>query len=1167
MKRAEEAADEAKRTQLRLNQELLNLRRDYNQTDKEVSIQQKKRELYLNQINLNSEKLGALEDDAESRRLRAIKNAEAIARLSRTNKSLVDAFTKLYDDGSANKSEDNGDGEKSGQPGPTSREKKPPARPTRVSILSNGEREGGVEDEPVIATSNEKLRERLLQVAKEHNRVVKNVELLEIKVEGLRSSVRFADRRNTQLKSELDELRESASLDSSHEEEERAEAARGRESSRDDVNKKLRTLRVPMTPRLSSLLVSSGFDAMEGIHNLDTLLQHVAAAPWSAGEKEVANHLCSRFICHVFKTEKICVYLIQPGGQVMHRYSTGSSEVRVIPLITAAGALPRDASIAEWVVRNRETRCYSRPERHQRFSADVDRPPGVQAVRRLLSVPLCDAHFGAVVGALHFVNKEEQERFSGAEQQYAAAYGELAGALVSTSVKFSRLWTQSERLCALIQTSLQFLDFFEAEAEVSVADVLCALEETVRGTLHCAHAKAFLFSTDADEHGFLTTLDLPPLSLRGARSLGAAPPLRTCPLHPEHPDFRPSVAAYTLTTQRAFLAGTHVSPDHYDYARLCPEGAEYNPAVDLNPVPPAKKKRSSADGTTPVDVAAKSKGCPLFYCVPIITLEQRVIGCIQASPSSLSPPCLAAAAAALTRGPEIHTLTFEDTMGWLSYLLSSKLSNVMSRVGRPLERHGVFLEPLALTQRLSSMEISLAPPDMLAARPCDDLERQILDWNHAHNSLLKNKRDRALAKSGSNSASNSAGNTARTSTTPEKEKSSNTSNSGDFIARSEVRKTAVDDSGDGQLSDKQPASARSDAAPHRAALKEYVVKMRAMHATIEQLRLAARKNRDSFGMQLEKRVHQQVQKEFADELLAQTRRLENKRAEEHSKFTAESEHKIQESQALQAQIREFEEASAQRSKAIADFAQRREQRRKEDRRRGEEEQRLLTQRRRQEAEARSKALAEAEERKRVEEAQQQQAQQAALQAQLDAEAERRRLKSQEVARIKAEKQQESRRRAEEASKLKAEARKATLQKLESDDESRRKLIEKTISTAGSSKSLTSPNKVESKSRKEEVVKKKATDDDNSSIEKSKEEKSVRFKAEDTHVNADDLADHMWQECVDASGRTYYYNALTEESVWEAPKYFQRLHTHSPGDYKGDNTSTNEGNRWSEEVPL
>jgi hypothetical protein len=74
--------------------------------------------------------------------------------------------------------------------------------------------------------------------------------------------------------------------------------------------------------------------------------------------------------------------------------------------------------------------------------------------------------------------------------------------------------------------------------------------------------------------------------------------------------------------------------------------------------------------------AGKEGTVPVFYCVPIISLQQEVIGCLQASPSAKSPPLKSALRHEASEG--IHTITFQDAMGWAGYLLSSKVGSVLS---------------------------------------------------------------------------------------------------------------------------------------------------------------------------------------------------------------------------------------------------------------------------------------------------------------------------------------------------------------------------------------------------------------------------------------------------------------------------------------------------------
>lgn len=378
----------------------------------------------------------------------------------------------------------------------------------------------------------------------------------------------------------------------------------------------------------------------------------------------------------------------------MHRYSTDSKDCKVIPLAPRSSQSSQTAltsSIAEWVLRRKEFCSLSYPEQNKHFRGDIDQPPAITGeIKRLLSVPICDLNFGTVVGAIHMVNKVQKDRFSMAEEQYAIAYGELVGGLVSSSVKYRRLEQQSQKLCSLIQAPLQLLDSIQAMDQVCLADALYALEETLRDTLHCAHAKAYLIApstTDSaeeqkttvgggeEEEGvFLTTLDGPPLGLKdGKRQGGTSLSTKRCLISPTDSNFQTSIAAYTINTQRTFLAGAVVPPGHHDFAALCPEGADYNPDVDMSPPPPLSKKNKSSSSLDPYPPPTnKEITSPVFYCVPIMNLQKEVIGCLQASPSPRSPP-LQSSLDPGSSGDAIHTITFQDAMGWMGYLLSSKV--------------------------------------------------------------------------------------------------------------------------------------------------------------------------------------------------------------------------------------------------------------------------------------------------------------------------------------------------------------------------------------------------------------------------------------------------------------------------------------------------------------
>jgi hypothetical protein len=64
-----------------------------------------------------------------------------------------------------------------------------------------------LKDQKISLAQNDKLRESLLRVAREHYRSMKNADVLEAKEVELRETLRSQEKENRQLNSELDEVR------------------------------------------------------------------------------------------------------------------------------------------------------------------------------------------------------------------------------------------------------------------------------------------------------------------------------------------------------------------------------------------------------------------------------------------------------------------------------------------------------------------------------------------------------------------------------------------------------------------------------------------------------------------------------------------------------------------------------------------------------------------------------------------------------------------------------------------------------------------------------------------------------------------------------------------------------------------------------------------------
>eukprot|EP00603_Paraphysomonas_imperforata_P003146 CAMPEP_0114427716 /NCGR_PEP_ID=MMETSP0103-20121206/8514_1 /TAXON_ID=37642 ORGANISM="Paraphysomonas imperforata, Strain PA2" /NCGR_SAMPLE_ID=MMETSP0103 /ASSEMBLY_ACC=CAM_ASM_000201 /LENGTH=830 /DNA_ID=CAMNT_0001596831 /DNA_START=220 /DNA_END=2716 /DNA_ORIENTATION=- len=772
------------------------------------------------------------------------------------------------------------------------------------------------------------------------------------------------------------------------------------------------------------------------------------------------------------------------------------------------------SSIAEWVVRHKESCCSSNPEKHKKFRIEVDRPSGLAAVKRLLSVPLWDLHDGAVVGAVHIINKvAAHERFSMADERFAASYGELAGALVASSAKYNRLENQSQSMCSLAQAPLQLIDSFHDVEVMTLAGALCALEETLRETLHCANAKAYLFSPDRDEseqkggdvgdHLSLFTLDLPPLSLKGAPRDGSSVQIKRCPLSAkDDPDFKPSIVAYTVNTQRTYLAGTIVPPDHHDYAALRPEGAEYNSAVDMAPSS-SQVKMSKSFGS--LEGSGKDKAVPVFYCVPIINLKQEVIGCLQASPSSKSPPLKSTLD--IGTSEQIHSITFQDAMGWAGYLLS------YSKINQPIDRHGFFLEPLSITKDMFAMEISLAPSEPEKVMPsvspplglylCSSFD--ILEWNRSYDSLKKPTSSGGGGGGGSNQGSNN--NTGRT--TPEK----------DAMSRS-VMVDSSDSPGADLASARLSEEATGTPVKKRKDLKEYVTKMRDMHRVIEKLRLEDEAIRT-----------QQVQKELESGSAGARKEAADKRAEVDK---------------LKSQMEEFKAAAKRRDEARATGEERRKreqqqaEKERQQRQEGAEEfARLRAEEAQKHAdeEAAAKKKAEEEEQLALEKKKAEEDTAALVKDQAEEDARLEKIRLEEV--------EAERQRAEDAAIIR-EAEEEAAKKLREEEE-RERLV---VSEDKVGEEHVDDVQDEDKAKDEDDVLKEGTIvEGETTVEDDKADIDIMQQAfgevngvdqnEVQHDENDDVA-LCWEECLDDNGEIFYFNTQTEESVWDAPEKYKPL---------------------------
>jgi chromosome segregation ATPase len=186
--------------------EIAVLRSDLNKKTSEAKILKKHCTLYEERARSLEENIEVLRDNIDSRQKFSIKNRSAMTRLSSTNRMLIDALDALQSNtkpGTAallSKPPGTMDMEARDRPGLLVPISKKPTKETQHQEYEETEQK-------LSMFQNDKLRESLLRVAREHYRSMKNAEMLDSKVVELRAALRAQEQANRKLKSELDEVK------------------------------------------------------------------------------------------------------------------------------------------------------------------------------------------------------------------------------------------------------------------------------------------------------------------------------------------------------------------------------------------------------------------------------------------------------------------------------------------------------------------------------------------------------------------------------------------------------------------------------------------------------------------------------------------------------------------------------------------------------------------------------------------------------------------------------------------------------------------------------------------------------------------------------------------------------------------------------------------------
>lgn len=700
------SSEVAKQQSEATNSELIALKGNYRKRVQDIENLNLKCKLYRDQVLMLEEKLGALQDDAESRAIYAMRNAKAISRLSSTNRTLMESFELIADPQKlkANQLPRSKRGNIAGGLDGTSSRPQSSKSPTNENRLAspvsdlmrtrpNTPNGGNDKEVELSAKKSEKIRGRLLKVAMEHNRVVKTVESLELKIQELRQSLRYSEKRNRQMQLELDEIREHSSILSGDGDNHHAMGGGGgnvnndRGGNEDGDESQTKSL-LKIDARLNALINRNAFDPIEGIKQMRQILSHLAQMPTNnVGEFELAQYLCNKAACRLFDVECIVIFILQPGGNVTHKYTTYSSYCEILPV-------GQDNSLAENVLRLGIARRYNsiRKQKNIFYNASIDGDNTIHT-KRIIAIPLRDASTSTtrIVGVVHFI-RQNNNKFSEVDEFFTEAFGDLTGGIVASFLRYQRLKIRAETITSTLNSSLDLWKAFPEKGTLAskklliVEEVLFTMEHVIRSSLKCAACKCFILSKfflhDDESNGDGSANEFYSLEQNSGPMRVMNSSLLSCKKSPHSS----GVVGKVKQTGKAHMVE--------------------NPGSD-------------ALFNAYVDIASHDEP---FLCVPIYNLSGEVIACFQAVRSSKSPVLRSDS----QKEDDINVITFEESAEWISYQLSGLLDYIVGHIGKSCARPTIAPSPVLSISKIVNETLKLSlPPE-----------------NHHHH-----EKNRALAKS------------------------------------------------------------------------------------------------------------------------------------------------------------------------------------------------------------------------------------------------------------------------------------------------------------------------------------------------------------------------------------------------------------------------------------
>jgi hypothetical protein len=625
------------------NQEAMVLKSELTKKIAEIHTLQKSVDIYKNQIKGLEENIETLKDNIDSRQKFSLKHRSAMTRLATTNRMLIDALDALEASAGGNPliKPISNQSTLDEAPAPGRVGQLAPLAQTLAHKNPADHKEYEEKMKNIANSQNEKLRESLLKIAREHYRSMKNVEHLEAKVGELKLSLRAQEQVNRNLKTELDELKTIHLAD--------AQAMEDNKASIDaaNMNFKGRSFGV-IDDRFKAMLERNLFDPIDGIQQLRRILAHMATAPTTLSLSEMIGHIVSKDSIRIFDSEMICLYLIKPGSEsTIHKF-TARSPVPTSYDLTITRSLAADTIRLAKVFRmNNLAKCAN-------YNPEIDGCTGVLG-RRILSLPLINTHHNMVIGAIEIINKgANNDVFAEIDEIFGLIFAYQASLLLTSCVMYDALFFHSQLLRGLLEASTDLYAIIPEPSSLayskslSPSEVIMVVEKTARDLLKCPNVRAFLVSDCLESFGPGQFVFIQPGSITNYHKIVPNAPLQTAPLHS-------GIVGHVLSKQKQ-----HLTED----GGLDPY---WNPTVDLDPLTYS------------------------MMTVPIMDLNGAVMCCLQLLIGNRSPRLKQ------TDDPNDFRIFFGQAAEWLCHQLASPLKYLLDYIGRPAYR------PVSTPSRISKV--------------------------------------------------------------------------------------------------------------------------------------------------------------------------------------------------------------------------------------------------------------------------------------------------------------------------------------------------------------------------------------------------------------------------------------------------------------------------------